>query len=97
MEIRKLVGEERAEADLIWLQSFERGTRSVLESLHEYRNRFAYRIERFGLWDSVGLQATFEMVTAPQGLKSRRTSLAAARTRYYDRLGAAIREGDWGA
>ena len=64
IEIRKLVGEELYEADLIWLQAFERGTRSVLESLHEYRDRFAYRIVRFGLWDSVGLQATFEMVNS---------------------------------
>jgi predicted acetyltransferase len=62
LEIRKLVGEERHEADLIWLQAFQRGTRSGLAGMDAYRERLGDRIERFGLWDSGGLQATFELV-----------------------------------
>ncbi len=62
LEIRKLVGEERSEADLIWLQAFQRGTRSALAGMDAYRDRLGERNERFGLWDSDGLQATFERV-----------------------------------
>lgn len=62
MEIRKLVGEERSEAALIWLQAFQHGMRSALVGMDAYRDRLGYRLERFGLWDSGGLQATFEMV-----------------------------------
>ena len=61
LEIRKLVGEECSEADLIWLQAFQRGTRSGLAGIDAYRERSGDRLERFGLWDSGGLQATFEM------------------------------------
>jgi predicted acetyltransferase len=61
LEIRKLAENELEAADLLWLQSFERGARSQLAGLHAYRNLFNYRIDRFGLWDSAGLQATFEM------------------------------------
>ena len=64
MEIRKLVGQERAEADLIWLQAFQSGARSVLPGLEAFRERLGERIERFGLWDTDGLQATFEMVNS---------------------------------
>src|SRR5579871_1235616 len=61
LEIRRLVGEELHEADLIWLQAFERGALDRLKGLPVYRQAFSDRIERFGLWDSAGLQATFQM------------------------------------
>lgn len=62
MEIRELAVEECSEAALIWLQAFQRGTRSALAGMDAYRDRLGRRLERFGLWDSGGLQATFEMV-----------------------------------
>lgn len=99
MEIRKLVGEERDEADLIWLQAFQRGTRSALGSMDVYRGRLGDRLERFGLWDSGGLQATFEIVHSalpfgpesvlPTGYISFLACLPAGRGRGYGGAGIA--------
>jgi predicted acetyltransferase len=65
MEIRRLVGEESGEADLLWLQCFERGSLSSLEILPKWRDGFEHRIVRFGLWDKFGMQATLQMYETP--------------------------------
>lgn len=62
MEIRRLGGNDYAEADSIWLQAFQSGTRSALAGMDRYRGRLGCRLERFGLWDASGMQATFELV-----------------------------------
>ena len=64
---------------------------------HENRAIFSYRIVRFGLWDSVGLQATFEMVNSclhfgqeailPTGYISSIACLPASRGRGYGGAG----------
>lgn len=99
MEIRKLVGEECAEAALIWLQAFQRGMRSALAGMDEYRDRLGERLERFGHWDSSGLQATFEMVHSalhfgpetvlPTGYVASIACLPASRGRGYGGAGIA--------
>lgn len=61
MEIRRLVEEEFEEADYLWLQSFERGCLGSLSGLDRYRDGFEHRIDRFGLWDDAGMQATLQM------------------------------------
>ena len=99
MEIRKLVGEECSEADLVWIQAFQRGTRSGLAGINAYRERAGDRFERFGLWDSGGLQATFEMVNSalhfgpetviPTGYIASIACLPASRGRGYGGAGLA--------
>ncbi len=54
-----------AQADLLWLQSFERGHLQSLEVLPKYNVKFGPRQVQFGLWDSVGMQATFRMYDLP--------------------------------
>jgi len=61
-QVRRLSEGESEEGDLIWLQAFERGNLDRLPSLRSFRDQFNYRIVRFGLWDSEGMQATFEMM-----------------------------------
>ena len=65
IEIRRLVDDECAEADLLWLQCFERGYLNRLEVLPEYRIGLEHRITRFGLWDQLGMQWTAQMYDAP--------------------------------
>lgn len=64
--IRELAGkEEHQEADLLWLQCFERGCRSSLDVLPRWREGLEDRILRFGLWDDLGMQATLQMYETP--------------------------------
>ena len=61
VEIRRLQPGELREADLLWLQCFERGRIGALDDLPEGRVGFENRMVRFGLWDAAGMQAAFQM------------------------------------
>ncbi|HWD41244.1 MAG TPA: GNAT family N-acetyltransferase [Fimbriimonas sp.] len=61
MVVRRLEGDETHEADLLWLQCFERGLKSSLDGLSKWREGLEPRIVRFGLWDEAGMQATLQM------------------------------------